>query len=304
MKPSRTANLADVDIKLLRVFQAVVERGGFSAAEIEVNIGRSAISRYMADLETRLGLRLCERGRSGFSVTEHGQAVYEETLQLFANIERFNEKVGALRGRLSGRLSLGTVDDTATDSNNCIARLIARVKERGPELTIYLELGPPNDIERMVIQGQIHAGVVPMHRQLPGLNYHPLYKEELRLYCAPGHVLFDLPEDELKKAAVTSCEFVAPNYFHHPMSGPALKDFAKTAETNQIEGVAILVFSGKFLGFLPRHYVEHWVRQGGLREILCQQYAYEVPFALIVQKTQRPNVLSSLIVEELDALTL
>jgi len=156
----------------------------------------------------------------------------------------------------------------------------------------------------MVIQGQLHAGVVPMHRQLPGLNYHPLYHEELRLYCAPGHVLFDLPDGELRKAAVTRCEFVAPNYFHHPMSGPALKDFAKTAETNQIEGVAILVFSGKFLGFLPRHFAEPWVRQGRLREILCEQYTYEVPFALIVQKTQRPNVLSSLILEELEALTL
>lgn len=60
------AQVSDFDIRLLRIFRSVVESGGFSAAETVLGIGRSAISQQMSDLEQRLGLRLCQRGRAGF----------------------------------------------------------------------------------------------------------------------------------------------------------------------------------------------------------------------------------------------
>jgi len=47
--------LKDVDIRLLRVFRVVTEAGGISAAELELNIGRSTISTHIKDLEIRLG---------------------------------------------------------------------------------------------------------------------------------------------------------------------------------------------------------------------------------------------------------
>lgn len=61
--------LSDMDLRLLQVFKAVVECGGMSAAELELNIGTSTVSRHMKDLETRLGLTLCRRGRAGFALT-------------------------------------------------------------------------------------------------------------------------------------------------------------------------------------------------------------------------------------------
>ena len=56
-------NVTDNDLRLLRVFRAVVACGGFAAAELELNINRSTISRHIKDLETRLGVTLCRRGR-------------------------------------------------------------------------------------------------------------------------------------------------------------------------------------------------------------------------------------------------
>ena len=65
-RPDPLAQVSDFDIRLLRIFRSVVECGGFSAAETVLGIGRSAISQQMSDLEQRLGLRLCQRGRAGF----------------------------------------------------------------------------------------------------------------------------------------------------------------------------------------------------------------------------------------------
>ena len=67
--------LSDMDLRLLQVFKAVVECGGMAAAELELNIGTSTVSRHVKDLETRLGLTLCRRGRAGFALTPEGQRV-------------------------------------------------------------------------------------------------------------------------------------------------------------------------------------------------------------------------------------
>ena len=67
--------ISDADIRLLRVFQAVADCGGMTAAELELNISTSTISRHVKDLETRLGLTLCRRGRGGFALTPEGARI-------------------------------------------------------------------------------------------------------------------------------------------------------------------------------------------------------------------------------------
>ena len=79
--------LSNLDLRLLQVFKAVVDCGGLSAAELELNIGTSTVSRHLKDLETRLGLVLCRRGRAGFSVTPEGQRIYEETVRLTNSLD-------------------------------------------------------------------------------------------------------------------------------------------------------------------------------------------------------------------------
>ncbi len=86
-----TGQLQDMDLRLLRVYKAIVESGGFSAAQVELNVSRSTISASMSDLETRLGLKLCKRGRSGFSLTSAGSQVYDTTLQLLNSMDVFRD---------------------------------------------------------------------------------------------------------------------------------------------------------------------------------------------------------------------
>ncbi|MGB1237119.1 MAG: LysR family transcriptional regulator, partial [Pseudomonadales bacterium] len=108
---SLSGQIADVDLKLLRVFKAVVEAGGFSAAEVELNVGRSAISRFIADLEARLDMRLCQRGRSGFALTERGAQVYSATLELVQDLEKFRANVNSAHSRLVGEIVVGLTDN-------------------------------------------------------------------------------------------------------------------------------------------------------------------------------------------------
>src|SRR5574343_1906153 len=103
MKIKRKAvlgQISDMDLRLLRVFRAVVDCGGMSAAELELNIGTSTVSRHIKDLEARLGLTLCRRGRAGFALTAEGQRVYDETLRLLASVRSFRDSVDDIHSRM------------------------------------------------------------------------------------------------------------------------------------------------------------------------------------------------------------
>jgi len=80
----------EYDLRLLRIFISVVEHGGFSSAANALGITRSTISIHMSNLETRMKLKLCLRGRGGFSLTEDGQTVYQSVLDLFATMDDFS----------------------------------------------------------------------------------------------------------------------------------------------------------------------------------------------------------------------
>ena len=114
--------VADTDLRLLRIFATVVECKGFAVAQAELNLSASSISGYISALEQRLGVRLCTRGRAGFSLTDKGAAIYRDAQRLFAALDDFVASAGATRGRLTGTLKIGLVDCTVTDPNAPITR--------------------------------------------------------------------------------------------------------------------------------------------------------------------------------------
>src|SRR5580693_4918345 len=127
----RTFNgkISDGDIRLLRVFCAVVRCGGFAAAESELQLGLPSISRYIKSLETRLGVRLCRRGRAGFSLTEQGRIVYASGLKLIGDIERFEGDIRSMHSDLSGTLNIGIIDTLITSKDLRIPELLGSFKK-------------------------------------------------------------------------------------------------------------------------------------------------------------------------------
>ncbi len=124
-----------MDLRLLKVFKSVVDCGGMAAAELELNIGTSTVSRHVKDLETRLGLVLCRRGRAGFALTAEGQRVYDETLRLLASVDAFRGSIDDIHNRMGGQLDVALFDKTATNPKARIGEAIARFTEIAPEVT-------------------------------------------------------------------------------------------------------------------------------------------------------------------------
>jgi DNA-binding transcriptional LysR family regulator len=90
----------------METFVRVVESGSFSVAARHLHVGQPAVSKTVAQLEERLGVKLLTRSTRGLSTTEAGQNYYERAKRA---IEEVNEADSAARGAaagLTGRLRI------------------------------------------------------------------------------------------------------------------------------------------------------------------------------------------------------
>jgi DNA-binding transcriptional LysR family regulator len=298
-RPTPLAQVSDFDIRLLRIFRSVVECGGFSAAESALGIGRSAISQQMSDLEQRLGLRLCQRGRAGFALTEEGREVYQSSLQLLTALESFRTEVNGLHQHLRGELNIGLTDNLVTVPHMRITHALARLKERGPEVRIQIRMTPPTEVEQGVLDGSLHVGVVPQASALAGLEYQPLYSERSQLYCAVGHPLFYLDDSELQDTRLHAQDAIAPTFRLPPEAQACYQMLNCTASASDREGMAFLILTGRYIGYLPDHYAQQWLQQGRLRVLKPNSCFYEVSLAAVTRKGRRPHLVLESFLEAL-----
>ena len=154
MKAAPLGQISDMDLRLLQVFRAVVDCGGMAAAELELNIGTSTVSRHIKDLETRLGLTLCRRGRAGFALTPEGAQIYAQTTQLLAATDAFRSSVDEIHQRMGGQLHIAVFDKTASNPQCHIAQAIATFTAQAPDVALNLHVSTLNGIERGVLDGQ------------------------------------------------------------------------------------------------------------------------------------------------------
>ncbi|MCB5224931.1 MAG: LysR family transcriptional regulator [Candidatus Cloacimonetes bacterium] len=277
------------DLKLIQVFRAVVENGGFAAAAAALRITASTVSIHMGNLETRLGLTLCQRGRAGFALTEEGKEVYEASLHLLASMEAFRTQINSLHAVLRGELNIGITDNLVTIPQMYVSNALSAIKRRGPEIHISIHMGPAGEVERSVINGHFQVGVVPLIKKIRALEYVSLYDETVYLYCAADHPLYERANQTFRESALKTYDAVQPLYPLPPSRRKLQRALNETASARDREGVAFLILTGSYIGYLPEHFAARWVQSGQLRALNPQALFCRIPYAVITRRGRLPN---------------
>jgi DNA-binding transcriptional LysR family regulator len=121
----------------LRAFVKVVELGSFSEAGRQLRLSRSAVSKYVGDLEQSLGVQLLNRTTRHASPNENGQAYFERALGILSDIDAADQAVAQLQStprgllRVNAPMSFGTLQ---------LGSAVADFMERYPELQLQLVL--------------------------------------------------------------------------------------------------------------------------------------------------------------------
>lgn len=282
MPINREPQLAPSDVKLLRLFLKVVECGGFSGAQAELNVSASSISTQMATLESRLGIRLCERGRVGFRLTEKGRRVHASALRLEDAIDVFRLDIGEMRGKLVGELQIGIVDSTVTNPDCRLHAAVARFSRRDHAVHITLHIGEPAALEKRLLEGRLHIGIGAFYHHVPGLSYQHLFFEEHSLYCSVAHPFFERAPNRLASEEVLRAACVSRGYIARQAA--PIPGLSVAATAYDMEASLMLIRSGAYIGHLPKHFAREWENLGELRCILPTQFDFVSDFEYALRK--------------------
>lgn len=121
-------------ISELALFVQLVASGSITRAAVDLDSSPPAISRRLAALEARLGVRLIERSARRFELTEAGAALHERALSIVADVEEAEAAVAGHAQNLVGRLRVGAMQ--------------RQVRTRlAPDLAYFAQLHPQLQIE-------------------------------------------------------------------------------------------------------------------------------------------------------------
>jgi DNA-binding transcriptional LysR family regulator len=251
----------------LRAFVKVVELGSFSEAARQLRLSRSAISKYIGDLEHSLGVQLLNRTTRHASPNENGQAYFERAMSILSDIDAADQAVTHLQStprgllRVNAPMSFGTLR---------LGPAIADFMQKYPELQINLVLSdelvdPVHDgfdvtlrIAELESSSLIARKIVPIERVVcasPGyLDRHgvPAHPSELR-----SHVLltygFLLTGNQWKLTGTDGDHWIHPSWLLCANNAEVLRDAA---------------IKGRGIALLPTFIAGAALREGKLRTVL------------------------------------
>lgn len=128
---SMFSNTTDLDLRLIRVFLAVVDARGITAAEASLGVRQSTISTQLSALEARVGFKLCDRGRGGFRLTSKGERFAATARTLVTATSEFVARVRDIDRKLVGTLAIGLIGQAPLVENARVAEAIGAFRERG-----------------------------------------------------------------------------------------------------------------------------------------------------------------------------
>ena len=166
----------------MRVFTAVVEAGSFAAAADKLDLSRGMTSRYVAQVEAHLGVRLLNRTTRRLSLTDAGQDYYQRAAQVLAMVEEAEraaaQGAAAPRGTLRINTSVGF-----------------GARHLGPAISDYLTRYPSvkvdvvlNDRVVDLVEEGFDVAVRIARRVDPGLVARPITRARLVACASPDYL--------------------------------------------------------------------------------------------------------------------
>ena len=117
----------------IRVFRQVVESGSFVAAAERMDLSTAMVSKHVAHVEKRLGVRLLNRNSRTLSLTEPGSVYFERCKTILEDLEATELELGSL-----GTLPRGTVRVTCPSwfARQRFADILAEFRRCYPEIVV------------------------------------------------------------------------------------------------------------------------------------------------------------------------
>ena len=193
-----------MDLKQLEYFVRVAELGSFTRASIALDIAQPALSRQIRLLEVELRQNLLTRNGRGALPTEAGNLLLKHGRGILHQVELAREELGAVRGALAGRVSIGLPPSL---SRLITVPLTRAFKQQLPQAHLTLTEGFSVLMYEGLRVGNLDIAVLYNAEHSPEVEMTTLHTEELVLISktdpAPHKATSKTPSKATSKAPKT-----------------------------------------------------------------------------------------------------
>src|SRR2546423_2341696 len=119
------------DLRRLRAFHEVAERGSFSAAALALGYAQSVVSHHIAALEAEYGLTLIDRTSRPVRLTPAGEHLRTHAVEVLGSVAAAEDTLRSLAGLHSGSLRLGAFSTACT---TFVPQAMARFEQAHPDV--------------------------------------------------------------------------------------------------------------------------------------------------------------------------
>ncbi|MEJ8570011.1 LysR family transcriptional regulator [Microbaculum marinum] len=278
----------DLDWNLLRTFVVLAESSSVTEAAERLRLKQPTVSNALKRLEDRLGRRLIDRSPGRFKLTEAGQLLHREAIDIHGSILRLNtlmrevadEIQGHVRVVLASHVVCPLFDDALTAFHTA-----------HPRATLSLNVMASREAVAAVLTQRASLSLCLVRERSPKLEYRRLYREFFGLFCGPTHPLYGVQGLTMPDlAGQSSVSFVTDQMTDalRPvtlMRAKADLDERVVATSANLEEVRRMIVAGLGVGPLPLHVMRRDIEDG----LLWRLPPYDDPPAIDVYVVWNPK---------------
>lgn len=286
-----------LDWNLIRLFHEIVEQGGVTAAARSLGRQQPATSQALSRLEDQLGVKLCERGPSGFSVTPEGKIIFEIAAEMVELMRRAPDLLAQTAGTVRGALRIVVMTQIVDREFDQVLQAIAR---RHPLLDISIETAPWQTIFDRVRAGDADVGLSYVQILDQVLSYEPMLSETQQLYCSINHPLYGQSFDNPRLLANERFFLTGRDDPIELVNYRRQFELGKTVRggSEDLGELKRLIFTGAAIGFLPTRVAEEDVKRRKLWPLLSCAPLPTYPVYIVTRPVQFRSPSAQLTLDE------
>ena len=252
----------------MEAFATVVDQGGFTDAARKMGISKSAVSKHVSSLESRLGARLLNRTTRRVSPTEIGLAYYDRARRVLNDAGEADALVSSMQSAPSGLLRISVATDFGV---NHMSPILGDFLVDYPDITVNMVLN--NRFVELISEG-FDLAIRIGEMEDSSLRARKLTDTTKRLIAAPGYFeQFGRPEkiDDLNEHKLL--------HYSNQSAGNVWKLTAPSGEKRQVrtqgwltvnDGQSLLnaCVSGLGIAYLPSFLYADALEQGLVEEAM------------------------------------
>lgn len=274
----------ELDWNLLRTFMVIVQEGGITRAADRLLLKQPSVSNALKRLESQLGRQLIERRPGVFRVSETGERLYRECVEIYGNVSRLSVVLRDVPEAITGHVTVYMASHVVCPLYD---DTLAEVHARHPGIGYTVEVATSAEVVNAVLQKTASFGVCLVAKRHQKLDYELLFREHFGFFCGPRHRLHG--RRGLTLADLREERFVS---FKTDRMADALRPVALVraqaeiddrivATSSHLEEVRRMIVAGLGIGVLPIHVVERDQRDGLLWRLPPYENAPAVDIYLV-----------------------